>query len=424
MSEVIHKSPVLEDFEISPDHTVQNYSEIFSVVLDEIAFNSSDCGINGTSGNTSTSLCSGDSVISVLWLAGVSFILSLLILATILGNVFVIAAILVEKNLRAVGNYLVLSLALTDLLVACLVMPLGAVYEISQEWLLGPLLCDLWTSCDVLCCTASILHLLAIATDRYWAVTNVDYIHKRSIRHIAFMIFAVWTMALLISVAPFFGWKDPQFEERVLVYKVCLVSQDLSYQVFATCSSFYLPLILVLVLYWRIFKEARKRIRRKPGSSSYCTLQRLPIPSGTTPMTEITTTFTTCSSSNTSSGITTLLQNGPINQALSLRKPGKVTLFSTKKRRKTTKESIDSKRERKAAKTLAIITGVFVACWLPFFIIALMMPMCDDCDPGPFLFSVFLWLGYTNSMLNPIIYTIFSPDFRSAFKRMFWRCLR
>jgi 5-hydroxytryptamine receptor 1 len=47
------------------------------------------------------------------------------------GNVFVIAAILLERNLQNVANYLIVSLAVADLMVACLVMPLGAVYEVS-----------------------------------------------------------------------------------------------------------------------------------------------------------------------------------------------------------------------------------------------------------------------------------------------------
>ncbi|KAF4531680.1 hypothetical protein B566_EDAN011839 [Ephemera danica] len=87
-------------------------------------------------------------------------------MAKISCNVFVIAAILLERHLQNVANYLILSLAVADLLVACLVMPLGAVYEVSQQWTLGPELCDMWTSSDVLCCTASILHLVAIAVDR------------------------------------------------------------------------------------------------------------------------------------------------------------------------------------------------------------------------------------------------------------------
>lgn len=80
-------------------------------------------------------------------------------------------------------------------------------------------------------------------------------------------------------------------------------------------------------------------------------------------------------------------------------------------------EVIESRRERKAAKTLAIITGVFVMCWLPFFIMAILMPLLD-LKPHKYLFGGLLWLGYINSMLNPIIYTIFSPDFRKAFKRL------
>lgn len=83
----------------------------------------------------------------------------------------------------------------------------------------------------------------------------------------------------------------------------------------------------------------------------------------------------------------------------------------------TTTEGLDSKRERKAAKTLAIITGVFIFCWLPFFIMAITMPLLD-LKPHKYIFAFMLWLGYANSMLNPIIYTIFSPDFRKAFKRL------
>ncbi|XP_026464426.1 5-hydroxytryptamine receptor-like [Ctenocephalides felis] len=178
-------------------------------------------------------------------------------------NVFVIAAILIERNLQNVANYLILSLAVADLLVACLVMPLGAVYEVRQRWTLGPELCDMWTSSDVLCCTASILHLVAIALDRYWAVTNIDYIHQRTKRRIMLMILAVWSVSFLVCVAPMLGWKDPDWQRRISEDLKCLISQDVGYQVFATISSFYLPLLVILILYWRIFQTARKRIRRR-----------------------------------------------------------------------------------------------------------------------------------------------------------------
>lgn len=95
-------------------------------------------------------------------------------------------------------------------------------------------------------------------------------------------------------------------------------------------------------------------------------------------------------------------------------------LSSTRKNR----ETIEAKRERKAAKTLAIITGAFVACWLPFFLAAFLQAANASWKPPDIVADVFLWLGYFNSTLNPVIYTIFSPEFRLAFKRMLCRSSR
>ncbi|KAF8784462.1 5-hydroxytryptamine receptor like protein [Argiope bruennichi] len=333
-----------------------------------------------------------------------SALLGLLIMATVIGNVFVIAAIFLERNLQTVGNYLVLSLAVADLMVACLVMPMGALYEVNQEWILGPELCEVWTSGDVLCCTASILHLLAIALDRYWAVTNVDYVRQRSSNRVGFMIFMVWAVGFLVSFAPILGWKDENFLYRIEQEKRCLVSQDTGYQIFATCSTFYVPLVIILILYWRIFQVARKRIRHKPGAKACVQPTEKPM-------------VTMVSHDNKSSPSTQMTE---LTSATNGAPSTSDAAPPVKNKKKPTRENMEAKRERKAAKTLAIITGVFVICWLPFFVTALLMAVCrmPSCEPNPYLFSFFLWLGYANSMLNPIIYTIFSPDFRSAFKRV------
>ncbi|XP_058827434.1 octopamine receptor Oamb isoform X3 [Topomyia yanbarensis] len=77
--------------------------------------------------------------------------------------------------------------------------------------------------------------------------------------------------------------------------------------------------------------------------------------------------------------------------------------------------------ETKAAKTLAIIVGGFILCWLPFFTMYLIRPFCNDCI-NELLFSILFWLGYCNSAVNPLIYALFSRDFRQAFKRIIMRC--
>ncbi|KAJ3626032.1 hypothetical protein MTP99_016558 [Tenebrio molitor] len=77
--------------------------------------------------------------------------------------------------------------------------------------------------------------------------------------------------------------------------------------------------------------------------------------------------------------------------------------------------------ETKAAKTLAIIVGGFIFCWLPFFTMYVVRAFCPDCI-HPLVFSILFWLGYCNSAINPLIYALFSKDFRFAFKRIICKC--
>jgi hypothetical protein len=86
--------------------------------------------------------------------------LSTIVLATIVGNLFVIFAILIEKDLRRPQYYLILSLAVADLLIGCIVTPIMTVYELQKWWTFGKYVCDFWISVDVLVCTSSILHLV------------------------------------------------------------------------------------------------------------------------------------------------------------------------------------------------------------------------------------------------------------------------
>lgn len=78
--------------------------------------------------------------------------------------------------------------------------------------------------------------------------------------------------------------------------------------------------------------------------------------------------------------------------------------------------------ETKAAKTLAIIVGGFIVCWFPFFTMYMIRAFCQPCIQ-PLLFSVLFWLGYCNSAINPLIYALFSKEFRIAFKTILYKCL-
>ena len=81
-------------------------------------------------------------------------------------------------------------------------------------------------------------------------------------------------------------------------------------------------------------------------------------------------------------------------------------------------------REKKAAKTVGIIVGCFILCWAPFFTWYLFEAFCERCTPQ-IVVTIFFWLGYVNSAINPCIYALFSKDFRFAFKKILCcRCER
>lgn len=85
------------------------------------------------------------------------------------------------------------------------------------------------------------------------------------------------------------------------------------------------------------------------------------------------------------------------------------------------KRRIARKKEKRATLILGIIMGSFIACWLPFFFLYILIPACKKCKLPEYYFTVAFWLGYMNSALNPAIYTIFNKDFRRAFRRILFK---
>lgn len=83
-------------------------------------------------------------------------------------------------------------------------------------------------------------------------------------------------------------------------------------------------------------------------------------------------------------------------------------------------DSWREQKEQRAALTVGLLIGVFVLCWTPFFATELAGPLCS-CDVPALWKSIFLWLGYSNSFFNPLIYTAFNKNYNSAFKSFFSR---
>lgn len=339
--------------------------------------------------------------------AGVAVTLALITFATTLSNAFVIATIYQSRKLHTPANFLIASLAVTDLLVSILVMPISALYTVSQTWTLGQVVCDIWLSSDITCCTASILHLCVIALDRYWAITDaVEYSKKRTPARAAGMIATAWVIAISISLPPFF-WRQVKAEEVTS----CNVNTDhIFYTIYSTFGAFYIPTLLLIALYGRIYVEARKRILKQSHNKPGKRLTSAHLITNS-PGSVASTTSLNYGTNDTSSCDTTSSAN--VSQV-------KVTVSDAL----LEKKRISAARERKATKTLGIILGAYIICWLPFFIYTLLVPVCESCN-HPELFDIFTWLGYLNSLINPIIYTMSNEDFKQAFHKLIrFKCCR
>ncbi|OCT75488.1 5-hydroxytryptamine receptor 5A isoform X2 [Xenopus laevis] len=315
------------------------------------------------------------SVFSVLILT----LLAMLVIATFLWNVLVLVTILRVRTFHRVPHNLVASMAISDVMVAALVMPLSLVHELNdRRWRLGRVLCHIWISFDVLCCTASIWNVTAIALDRYWSITrHLEYTLKTRKRISNIMILLTWLLSAVISLSPLFGWGETYSE----VNEECQVSQEPSYTIFSTFGAFYLPLCVVLFVYWKIYKAAKFRI----GSKKTNTI---------TPMPEV-------------------KEASHQPQMVFTVRHATVTF-------QTDGDTWREQKEKKAALMVGILIGVFVLCWIPFFITELINPLCS-CDIPPIWKSIFLWLGYSNSFFNPLIYTAFNKNYNNAFRNLFSR---
>ncbi|XDV43461.1 hypothetical protein PO909_011940 [Leuciscus waleckii] len=228
-------------------------------------------------------------------------------------------------------------------------MPICVLYTVTREWTLGQVICDIWLSSDITCCTASILHLCVIALDRYWAITDaVEYAKKRTQARAAGMVATAWVIARK-----------------------------------------------------RILKQSPKKAGKRLTSAHLST---------NSPASVASTSPLHCGRHDLCSDTGSL---GSDNQI-------RVTVSDSL----LEKKRISAARERKATKTLGVILGAYIVCWLPFFIYTLLVPLCPSCYSQE-LFDFFTWLGYVNSLINPIIYTMSNDDFKKAFHKLIrFRCCR
>lgn len=194
-------------------------------------------------------------------------------LVTVIGNILVMLSIKVNRSLQTVNNYFLFSLACADLIIGLCSMNLYTVYIVIGYWPLGPVVCDLWLALDYVVSNASVMNLLIISFDRYFCVTKpLSYPVKRTTKMAGMMIAAAWVLSFILWAPAILFW---QFivGGRTVPEKECYIQFFSNAAVtFGTAiAAFYLPVIIMMVLYWQISRASKSRVKkdnRKPSSGN------------------------------------------------------------------------------------------------------------------------------------------------------------
>ncbi|XP_076874440.1 trace amine-associated receptor 13c-like [Brachyhypopomus gauderio] len=276
--------------------------------------------------------------------------LSCVSVCTVFLNLLVIISISHFKQLHTPTNVLVLSLAVADLLVGLIVMPVKILELVDNCWHLGKIVCSLFPVIVYIIVSASNGSLVFIAIDRYIAINYpLLYSTKITVFKTAVFVLINWSCSTVYNfLFYYFEGHLLQTERFTTCLGECVVAQDFSSSVADLVISFICPCSVIILLYMKIFKVARQQAKN----------------------------------------VSAVEYDNAHGRGVKGSK-------------------------NKAAKTLGIVIFVYVAIWIPYYISSVSIESITSLSV---VWTVFSWLIYINSTVNPLIYAIFYPWFRISVK--------
>nr|AAW57887.1 histamine H3 receptor short form [Phodopus sungorus] len=349
---------------------------------------------------------------SAAWTAVLAALMGLLIVATVLGNALVMLAFVADSSLRTQNNFFLLNLAISDFLVGAFCIPLYVPYVLTGRWTFGRGLCKLWLVVDYLLCASSVFNIVLISYDRFLSVTRaVSYrAQQGDTRRAVQKMALVWVLAFLLYGPAILSWEYLSGGSSIPEGH-CYAEFFYNWYFLITASTleFFTPFLSVtffnLSIYLNIQRRTRLRLdgAREAGPEPPPDAQPSPPPAppscwGCWPRGH--------------------------GEAMPLHRGSKPSASSAslEKRMKMVSQSITQRfrlsRDKKVAKSLAIIVSIFGLCWAPYTLLMIIRAACHGhCIPD-YWYETSFWLLWANSAVNPVLYPLCHYSFRRAFTKL------
>ncbi|XP_064642171.1 histamine H3 receptor-like [Lineus longissimus] len=317
------------------------------------------------------------------WLILGGIAMSALLLTNLGGNFLTMLSFCLDKKLRIVSNMYIINLAVNDILVGVVSIPLyGTSSLLNHYWPFGYPMCKFYIMVDFIACAGSSTSIMLISYDRYLLVTEgINYSVKQTKRKAGIKIGITWAVIL-----PIYG-TFTLFYDTFRGYSIAVAgdcneefANDEIFNIFLSTFEFLIPLIFITFLNFRVYHNIHKRTKAKVG-----------------PM-EKTKEISTISGSGS-------MQPKEENAS-------HVRLL---------------KRDRRAARSLAALVIIYFVCWAPYTIFTVLISLNDQYwneDDYFMPYESVIWLLWLNSSLNPIMYALTVPAFKRSYKRILCKLWR
>lgn len=214
--------------------------------------------------NSSDSLSnSGQSIYSVSYIAGLSSLYSVIIIASLIAYGLIILAVYFNRNLRTICNYFIISLGAADAMIVTTIIPVYVSILRGTFYYYSVAHCEFISTINLVSVSAVSLNLCAVSMERYFAIAHPFKYEAFTAKKIpALVIVAVWLYALLAAILPLMGWRSQPFQ---IQGSRCTADNEEAYTLFMTIGSFFIPAVIMCTsnfLVYRIAKQQADRIFR------------------------------------------------------------------------------------------------------------------------------------------------------------------